>query len=98
MPTITEMPQTTMSTEYVIRVRGQLDPKLSGWFGDLAIAHTADGDSLLTGRIVDQAALYGVLARCRDLGVTLISINRLPEGSSYREKGQTGDYHEQDTR
>jgi hypothetical protein len=68
-----------MSTIYQIRVRGQLDPKLSVWFGNCAISHTPGGDTLLTGMVIDQAALHGVLARCRDLGVTLISINPLNE-------------------
>jgi hypothetical protein len=62
---------------YRIKVKGQLDPKLSEWFGNFAISHTPDGDTLLTGIVIDQAALHGVLARCRDLGVTLISINPL---------------------
>ena len=64
-----------MSNTYQIRVKGQLDTRLAGWFGDFAIAHTPDGDSLLTGAIIDQAALHGVLARCRDMGLTTISMN-----------------------
>ena len=63
------------SAEYQIRVKGHLDPKLSAWFGGLAIAHTGDGDTLLIGTIIDQAALHGILVRCRDLGLTLISVN-----------------------
>jgi len=62
-------------SNYQIRVKGQLDPRLSAWFGDLAITYTLDGDSLLTGKFIDQATLHSVLARCRDMGITLISIN-----------------------
>jgi hypothetical protein len=65
-----------MSAEYQIKVKGQLDLKLAAWFGDFTITYTIDGDTLLTGA-ADQAALHGVLARCRDLGITLISINPL---------------------
>jgi hypothetical protein len=68
-----------MSTPYQIRVKGQLDPQLSAWFDGFAITHTPDGDTLLTGTVVDQAALHGLLARCRDLGVTLISVNPLSD-------------------
>lgn len=66
-------------TAYRIRVKGHLDPKFSAWFSDFAVIHTPNGDTLLTGVVIDQAALYGVVERCRDLGVTLISINPLPE-------------------
>jgi hypothetical protein len=71
------MKQSLDTMTYQIRVKGQLDPKFSGWFGDFTISHTPDGDSLLTGNLIDQAALYGILERCRDLGLTLISINPL---------------------
>jgi hypothetical protein len=67
-----------MATRYEIKVKGELDPILSVWFDDMAIAHTPGGDTLLTGAMRDQAALHGVLARCRDLGVTLVSVNPLP--------------------
>lgn len=61
---------------YRICVRGILDPKWSEWFDDFAITQV-DGDSLLTGLIRDQAAMHGVLARIRDLGLTLVSIQLL---------------------
>lgn len=70
---------------YEIRVKEQLDPRLASWFGDFAITHTPDGDTLLTGTVIDQAALYGVVARCRDLGLTLISI--LSAGEHVTTKG-----------
>lgn len=71
-----------MPADYEIRIKGQLDPKLSAWFGGFTISHTANGDTLLTGSIIDQAALHGMLVRCRDLGVTLISINPIPTESA----------------
>ena len=67
------------TTRYQIRVKGQLDPYLSAWFLDFTIEPTADGDTLLVGDVVDQAALHGIMARCRDLGVTLISVNPLAD-------------------
>ena len=63
---------------YQIRVRGALDPRWSDWFAELAITHEADGSTLLTGPLADQAALYGVISRMRDLGLTLLAVMRLP--------------------
>jgi hypothetical protein len=72
------------TTLYQIRVKGQLDPYLSAWFLDFIIELTADGDTLLVGNAVDQAALHGIMARCRDLGVTLISVNPLVDTEGNR--------------
>ena len=63
---------------YQIRVRGALDPRWSDWFAELTITHDADGSTLLAGPLADQAALYGVISRLRDLGLTLLGIARLP--------------------
>jgi hypothetical protein len=57
-----------------IRTRGHIDEHWSAWFEDLAIAHGAGGETTLSGNVVDQAALYGVLARLRDLGLPLLSV------------------------
>ena len=59
---------------YRIHIRGHLDPLWSGWFDGLAIAQQGDGTTTLTGQVVDQAALFGLLARLRDLGATLLAI------------------------
>ena len=64
---------------YQIRVRGTLEAHWSEWFGGLAIEYDASGDTLLRGPLADQAALYGVLYRIRDLGMTLLAVARLPE-------------------
>jgi len=62
------------STVYQIRITGQLDPEWADWFEGLTI--TVDGgDTLITGPVVDQAALHGLLKRVRDLGLPLISVS-----------------------
>ena len=61
-------------TVYWIRVRGHLRPEWSEWFGGMTIAHEANGDTILSGPVADQAALHGLLARVRDLGLTLVSL------------------------
>jgi hypothetical protein len=61
---------------YDIRIKGCLSPRWSAWFEDLTISHQANGDTLLTGPVVDQSALHGLLAKVRDLGLTLISVTR----------------------
>lgn len=60
---------------YHLRVRGHLRPEWSEWFAGLTIEHTADGDTLLTGAVRDQAALHGLLSRVRDLGLTLVAVH-----------------------
>jgi len=66
----------TMNEMYRVCVRGHLDDRLSGWLGDFAIHRQDDGTTSLIGPIRDQAALYGVIARIRDLGLSLLSVNR----------------------
>lgn len=61
---------------YQIRVQGHLDARWLGRFDGLTITLTPAGETILTGSIADQAALYGVLNRVRDLGLDLISVQR----------------------
>ncbi len=61
---------------YQIRVEGQLGPQWTNWFDGLIITQE-NGDTLLTGPVADQAALYGLLRQVRDLGMPLVSVNRL---------------------
>jgi hypothetical protein len=61
-------------TVYEIRIKGHLGPQWTDWFGGLTITLEDNGDSLLTGPVVDQAALHGVLKKVRDLGLPLISV------------------------
>jgi len=86
-----------MNSAYQIRIKGHIDPKLSGWFSDFAVMHTPNGDTLLTGIINDQAALYGLLERCRDFGVTLISVNTLPIESVMFKENKMNWLHVEDT-
>ncbi len=59
---------------YEIRVRGHLDHSWSEWFADLTITALPGGETLLAGPLPDQAALHGVLARVRDLGLPLLAV------------------------
>ena len=62
--------------EYVeIKVRGHLDPRWSDWFGGLTLAHLEGNETLLSGSLPDQGALYGVLERIRDLNLALVSVS-----------------------
>jgi len=58
-----------------IRVKGQIDQHWSDWFDDLTVTHTDQNETVLTGPIVDQAALHGLLAKLRDLGLPIVSVN-----------------------
>jgi len=62
---------------YEIRIKGQLDDRWADWFGGLTITLEEDGNTLLTGPVIDQAALHGLLRKVRDLGMPLISVNRV---------------------
>jgi hypothetical protein len=70
------------TTRYQIRVRGGLAPQWSTWFEGLTVAITADGETTLTGPIPDQPALHGVLARIRDLGLDLVSVEAIQAESA----------------
>ena len=62
---------------YQIRIKGHLGPRWTDWFGGMTITLEEGGDTLLTGPVVDQAALHGLLRRVRDLGIPLISAVRV---------------------
>lgn len=67
----------TESQVYQIRIKGQLDGSWSEWFEGLSITPEEDGTTVLTGSVADQPALHGLLARIRDLGLPLLSVNRI---------------------
>lgn len=72
---------------YEIRVRGQLDNHWSEWFDGLTLTPLENGETLIAGPIQDQAALHGVLAMIRDLGLQLTSVVVLTaEASETQEK------------
>lgn len=81
---------TGFAAGYLVRVGAHLDPHWSCWFGDLSLTHEADGTTSI--RIVaDQAALFGLLMKLRDLGVALLSVqlmagdgDRQPLGAEMR--------------
>jgi hypothetical protein len=60
---------------YQIRIKGYLDSQWTDWFGGLTVTLEEDGDTLLTGPVIDQAALYGLLKKVRDLGLPLVSVS-----------------------
>ncbi len=62
---------------YRIRVQGQLRSEWSDWFDGMSVKPTEEGETVLQGPVVDQAALHGLLIRVRDLGLVLISVERL---------------------
>jgi len=67
---------------YQIRIKGHLGHQWTDWFEGLAITLEEDGDTLLTGPVVDQAALHGLLKKVRDLGMPLVSIRAFEPGPS----------------
>jgi hypothetical protein len=73
---------------YQIRIRGHLGSQWTDWFEDLTITLEEDGDTLLTGPVVDQSALHGLLKKVRDLGMPLVSVNRVQSNEThpYRSK------------
>jgi hypothetical protein len=59
---------------YQIRIKERLDQRWSAWFGGLTVTHEANGETALTGEVVDQAGLHGLLSKVRDLQLTLLSV------------------------
>jgi hypothetical protein len=65
-------------TYYQIRVKGYLPDHWSDWFGEMTLTLDAEqGETILSGPVVDQAALHGLLNKIRDLGLVLLSVNRV---------------------
>ena len=62
-------------TCYEIRLKGHLDTRWAGSFEPMSFTHTRDGTTILSGPVVDQAALYGLLRKVRDLGLPLLAVN-----------------------
>jgi hypothetical protein len=66
---------------YEIRIKGHLDRQWTAWFEGMTITWT-DDETLLTGQVVDQAALYGLLREVRDVGLPLIAVTQIQSGQS----------------
>ena len=62
---------------YQFRIKGHLGCQWTEWFGGLTITLEENGETLLTGPVVDQSAMHGLLKKVRDLGLPLISVNRI---------------------
>ncbi|OLD84541.1 MAG: hypothetical protein AUF64_01325 [Chloroflexi bacterium 13_1_20CM_54_36] len=63
--------------QYHIRVQGHLSPQWSDWFEGFTITNSVDGEAVLSGMILDQAALFGLLSKISNLGLPLLSVNRV---------------------
>ena len=65
------------SSRYEIRLGGRLDPRWADWFDGMTLTPADDGSTVLTGAVLDQAALHGVLRKVRDLGLPLLAVTQL---------------------
>ena len=73
---------------YEIRIKGHLNNRWADWFEGLTITLEDQGDTLLTGLVVDQAALHGLLKRVRDLGMPLLSVNLVNPGQEKTQEAK----------
>ena len=90
---------------YQIRIKGHLGRQWTDWFEGLTLTLEDNGETLLTGPVVDQAALHGVLKKVRDLAMPLLSVNRVKPGQAeasgvhethHSRSKKGGDTHEND--
>jgi hypothetical protein len=84
----------TEPARYCIRVKGQVGPEWSEWFGGMTITSDETNETLLSGQVVDQAALYGILNQIQALGLTLLSVLREPSPSSEDGSHRIADHGE----
>ena len=76
---------------YEIRLTGHLHERWTAWFDDLTVTHRGDGTTVIGGPIADQAALHGLLQRVRDLGLPLLSVERVGTDAPDPTEPQTSD-------
>ncbi len=79
---MSKKPNLTQPTIYQIRIGGQLGEQWQTWFAQMILTQADNGDTLLTGPVVDQAALHGLLRKVRDLGLPLISVIQIQSGQA----------------
>jgi len=65
-----------MTIRYTLRIREALGARWSRWFEDFVITHNAAGDTIISGEVIDEAAFYGLITRARDLGLTILALER----------------------
>lgn len=73
---------------YQIRIRGHLDSQWTDWFEGLSITLEENGDTLLSGPVVDQAALHGLLKKVRDLGMPLVSVHQSQFDETHQDRSK----------
>jgi hypothetical protein len=93
---ISQKPDPDQSVVFQIRIKGQLDSQWTDWFEGLTITLEDNGDMLLTGPVIDQSALHGLLKKVRDLGLPLISISSIGQG--FQNSPGTGQVDASDTK
>jgi hypothetical protein len=76
---------------YQIRIKGHLGREWADWFEGLAVTLAEDGDTLITGPVADQAALYGLLRKVRDLGMPLVSVSPMANPPEKEPDGGSSD-------
>ncbi len=73
----TRKPEHDEGGQYEIRIHGHLDDRWTDWFEGMTLTLEPNGDTLISGQVIDQAALFGLLRKVRDLGILLVSVNRI---------------------
>jgi hypothetical protein len=84
-------PTSSQTVIYQIRIKGHLGCEGTTWFEGLTITLEEDGDTLLTGPVIDQAGLYGLLKKVRDLGMPLVSVNRMQLRETHPSRSKKGE-------
>jgi hypothetical protein len=77
------------AVRYEIRLKGHLEERWADWFDGLTLTRAANGETLLAGLVVDQAALHGLLKKVRDLGLPLVSVLRIEPEPANEPAGNT---------